>query len=171
MGMLVKLSSALASLGTRIEFRFQTTADALDAVPENAVLTGEIVVSGTCVNTGRAYRIEGAVRVLRGFVCDRCLGAVSKAQVYPFGEDFVRAGDEARAEDGAERFTEEGIDIAPLVRDTILTAQPLRNLCRDDCRGLCSRCGADLNRGDCGCDRRSLDPRMAGLADLLTKDD
>lgn len=171
MGMLVKLSSALASLGAQAEFRFQTTADALDAAPENAVLADEIVVSGTCLHTGRAYRMEGTVRVLRSFVCDRCLGTFSKPQVYSFGEDFVREGDGGREEDGAERFTEETIDIAPLVRDTILTAQPLRNLCRDDCRGLCHRCGADLNQGDCGCDRRSVDPRLAALADLLTKDD
>lgn len=171
MGMLIKLSGALAPLGAQAEFHFQTTADALDAAPENAVLAGEIAVSGTCVNTGRSYRVEGAVRVLRSFVCDRCLGTFSQPQAYPFGEDFVRYREGDPQEDGVERFTDEAIDIAPLVRDTILTAQPLRNLCRDDCRGLCPCCGADLNRGDCGCDRRSIDPRLAALANLLKRDD
>ena len=171
MGMLVKIDGTLAAFGAQAEFRFQATADSLDAVPGNAVLTGDITVSGTCVNTGRAYRIEGVVRVLRAFVCDRCLGTFEEPHVYPFGEDFVRGEEGDVEEDGVNRFLAEAIDIAPLVRDTILTAQPLRNLCRDDCRGLCPRCGADLNQGDCGCDRRSIDPRLAALAALLQKDE
>ncbi|MGP1470463.1 MAG: YceD family protein [Schwartzia sp. (in: firmicutes)] len=171
MGMWIKIGGALAPLGAETEFHFQTTAEALDAVPENAVMEGTIAISGTCVHTGSAYRVEGTVCVLRSFVCDRCLGAFSAPQVYSFAEDFVRDGDGALAENEAERFSEDAINIAPLVRDTILSAQPISNLCRDDCRGLCSRCGADLNRGECGCDRRSLDPRLAALAGLLNKDD
>ena len=70
-------------------------------------------------------------------------------------------------EDGCTLFSGDMIDIAALIRDTILTAQPLQNLCRTDCRGLCSRCGANLNDGDCGCDRRSVDPRLAALQAML----
>lgn len=171
MGMWIKIDGALASFGAQAEFRFRAAADALDAVPDNAVLTGDITVSGTCANTGRAYRIEGAVRVLRSFVCDRCLDTFAESQVYPFGEDFVRGKEGDGAEDGVNRFFGDAIDITPLVRDTILTAQPMRNLCRADCRGLCPRCGADLNQGDCGCERRSIDPRLAALTALLQKDE
>ena len=40
-------------------------------------------------------------------------------------------------------------------------------LCRPDCKGICPRCGKDLNEGDCGCSRREVDPRLAKLAELL----
>lgn len=171
MGMWIKIGGALAPLGAETEFHFQTTAEALNALPENAVMEREIAIFGTCIHTGSAYRVEGTVRVLRSFVCDRCLGAFSTPQVYSFAEEFVRDGDEALAESEAEKFSGDAINIAPLVRDAILTAQPMRNLCRDDCRGLCPRCGADLNQGDCGCDRRSIDPRLAALTALLQKDE
>lgn len=173
MGMIVKVGGALVALGAQAEFRFRTTAQAMDAMPENAVFEGEISVSGTCSNTGRTYRLEGVVQVVRSFVCDRCLGIFSLPQEYPFVEDFLReeTAGEDEAADGVSRFSGEGIDIMPLVRDTIFTAQPIRNLCRVDCRGLCPRCGADLNQEDCGCDRRSIDPRLAVLQDLLLTDD
>ena len=44
---------------------------------------------------------------------------------------------------------------------------PVRILCREDCRGLCQRCGKNLNEGECGCDTREIDPRMEPLRKLL----
>ena len=43
------------------------------------------------------------------------------------------------------------LDLRPLVRDALLLELPVAPLCRDDCRGLCPRCGADLNSGPCDC--------------------
>jgi uncharacterized protein len=43
------------------------------------------------------------------------------------------------------------LDLRPLVRDALLLELPLAPLCRDDCRGLCAQCGADLNAGPCDC--------------------
>ena len=45
------------------------------------------------------------------------------------------------------------IDIGDLVRDIIISAQPTKHLCKEDCKGLCSVCGANLNKTDCGCNR------------------
>ena len=44
---------------------------------------------------------------------------------------------------------------------------PARFLCKDDCLGLCQRCGKNLNEGDCGCPKKEIDPRLQALADLL----
>ena len=42
-------------------------------------------------------------------------------------------------------------------------------LCQEDFRGLCPKCGKNLNEGDCGCDRREVDPRLSKLQELLGK--
>ena len=55
------------------------------------------------------------------------------------------------------------VDLAPLVRDAVLLRLPPAPLCREDCRGLCTRCGANLNEGECGCDPSPPDPRWAAL--------
>ena len=57
-----------------------------------------------------------------------------------------------------------------LVRDTLLVAEPLRELCKSDCKGLCPVCGQNLNEGQCDCDTFVPDPRLAALESLLKND-
>lgn len=58
------------------------------------------------------------------------------------------------------------IDLSPLIREQVLLALAERPLCREDCAGLCARCGADLNLGRCACRVESDDPRLAVLRTL-----
>ena len=55
------------------------------------------------------------------------------------------------------------LDLKPLVRDALLLELPIAPLCRADCQGLCPTCGADLNRGPCGCAEQSGDARWSVL--------
>jgi len=61
-----------------------------------------------------------------------------------------------------------GIDLRPAVREELLLAVPQWVVCRDDCRGLCPRCGKDLNAGPCGCPP-AVDQRWYGLMALKGK--
>jgi uncharacterized protein len=61
-----------------------------------------------------------------------------------------------------------GIDLRPAVREELLLAVPQWVVCREDCRGLCPRCGKDLNAGPCDCPPAG-DPRWRGLAALKDK--
>ena len=58
------------------------------------------------------------------------------------------------------------LDLRPAVREEWLLAAPAFVLCREDCKGLCPRCGADLNEGPCSCTKTEIDPRWASLAAL-----
>ena len=60
-------------------------------------------------------------------------------------------------------------DTNELAKSEILLHWPMKILCKDDCKGLCSKCGADLNYEECGCDRTVLDPRMAAIQDIFNK--
>ncbi|MBR1859940.1 MAG: DUF177 domain-containing protein [Selenomonadaceae bacterium] len=59
------------------------------------------------------------------------------------------------------------IDIAEMIRDTVMAAQPIKNLCKEDCKGLCPICGANLNENECNCDRFVVDPRLEALKNFL----
>ena len=59
------------------------------------------------------------------------------------------------------------IDLSELVRQLIIINVPPRPLCRPDCKGLCAKCGADLNEGNCGCEAEAGDPRLSALRALL----
>lgn len=70
----------------------------------------------------------------------------------------------------AEPFDGKTIDLDPVVREQVLLALPVSVVCRDDCKGLCSTCGADLNESDCGHGKvKEMDPRLAKLRDIKLK--
>lgn len=97
--------------------------------------------------------------------CDRCLKTVK----VPLSVHAERSLDLADAD--RPSYASEGklLDIDELVFHDLLLHWPARVLCRDDCKGICPVCGADLNAGDCGCDRQVLDPRMAAIQDIFNK--
>ena len=156
--------------GEEIPFEFTTTAGEIDAIADTYSFEGDIVVRGVYVHTGRCYRFTGQISCTKSFVCDRCLEPSSLQQVHDFNEEFqhgsapVSGGEKAKI---VNYFDGDVIDLSPVVRDVLLSDQPLNNICNADCRGLCLKCGANLNHGDCGCDRTVIDPRLAALQQLL----
>ena len=61
------------------------------------------------------------------------------------------------------------IDITNDVREFALLSVPMKNLCKDDCKGLCPKCGTDLNIGNCTCTTEEIDPRWKPLMELKDK--
>ena len=59
------------------------------------------------------------------------------------------------------------LDLTEALREQILLDLPMRPLCRPDCRGLCIKCGKNLNEGPCDCVQEIIDPRLVGLKELL----
>jgi uncharacterized protein len=86
----------------------------------------------------------------------------------------AKAGDEREMqEDEAETipYVDEQIDLEPVLREQLILALPYAPLCREDCKGLCARCGSDLNEGPCSCPAVAPEPevkpdRWAALRDI-----
>jgi len=77
---------------------------------------------------------------------------------------------ELQAGDMETGFYREGeLDLGEIVREQLLLNIPMRPLCGESCKGLCPHCGANLNETTCGCEQKSIDPRMKALEKLLTK--
>ncbi len=78
------------------------------------------------------------------------------------GEDVASGSFEPRQAD-EETYAGKELDLDPVTREQLILALPPYPVCRDDCKGLCPVCGANLNERECGCDRKVPDPRWAGL--------
>ena len=63
------------------------------------------------------------------------------------------------------------LDLDEAIREELLLSFPMRFLCREDCPGLCPKCGKPLRLGDCGCPKKELDPRLAVLKTLLEQNE
>ena len=61
------------------------------------------------------------------------------------------------------------IDIMPQIQESVFTLLPTKVLCREDCKGLCPNCGADLNEGPCSCKIESVDPRLEALRNFVVE--
>ena len=157
-------------LGLGVPFQFSTTAEEIGAAHDDYSFVGDILVKGELVATGRGYRVSGQISCTKSFVCDRCLEESTQQQEHDFDEEYQKRGLGYKEDDqDVNYFDGDEVDISSMIRDVLLSDQPLNNICNADCRGLCLKCGANLNHGDCGCDRTVIDPRLAALQQLLIK--
>ena len=98
--------------------------------------------------------------------CSRCLVPIERKMSYHFSHKLIESLEEDYNDDYIEA-PDLTVDIDELASSDILLELPSRFLCRGDCQGLCQKCGHNLNLGDCGCDKREIDPRLEALKELL----
>ena len=118
--------------------------------------------------------VEGMVRgTVRG-TCARCLAeypfsleAPVALVLTPAAAETPRKGALREEDIGLAYYAGDEIDLTPLVHEQTLLALPTRPLCTEQCQGLCSRCGANLNAGPCGCPTNVTGGRLAALQTLL----
>jgi uncharacterized protein len=98
--------------------------------------------------------------------CHRCLRPFDRPLRAEFDVTLQRGGAAVDDEDWVH-VSEHAVeyDLEPHVREAVILEEPIQLLCDPGCRGLCDRCGADLNQGPCGCTPPE-DPRWAPLEDL-----
>lgn len=99
--------------------------------------------------------------------CDRCLETVVREYQRDFSHTLVRRLSDEQDDDAYVVVPDERLDLDELLREDILLDMPYKFLCSPDCKGLCPKCGKNLNEGDCGCGHREIDPRLEALKALL----
>lgn len=102
--------------------------------------------------------------------CFRCLEEFSCPIELKIREHAVWYGDVAVEEDleTAPDYVVDGgvLDLEPVMRDAVALGLPVRRICREGCRGLCARCGVNLNTGTCSCGPAPVDERLSPLVEL-----
>ena len=163
-------------LADRHAVRTVAFAERLESLAEDATLLEPVTGELSLVGTGRTVSLTGRVRTMVRLVCGACLQPFPQSLESAIREEFeaVRAPapqpGTARAEAalGGDDFVvpigpDEIVDLSEIVRQHLLLALPIAPRCREDCPGLCPRCGADLNTGPCACPQDSVDPRLEVL--------
>lgn len=127
----------------------------------------------TAVNLGQnRVRLLGTAGVTVVIPCDRCLTDVeTKLSLSIEKELKILSAEESGTEEAEETEVLLGsdLDVDDLVRGEILMNWPMKTLCREDCKGICGKCGKNLNLGACDCDTVELDPRMAAIRDVFNR--
>ena len=112
---------------------------------------------------GNRLTVSGKTTVVVIMNCDRCLKEVERTlnlrieRVYPIEEETVVPDEE----DPISGITDNILYPDELLQDELFLSLPSKVLCREDCKGLCPVCGADLNVCDCGCEKTTGSLQMA----------
>lgn len=147
-----------------VPFRFQKDLSDLEFYGEH-LITRPVQIEGSVTNHAGALVLEGKASSLLDLVCDRCGKRYSREKVVELN---CLLATELEDEEHDEIYLLEGneVDLDEVAGTAFILGMDTKNLCSDNCKGLCAKCGADLNNGPCGC-RPEVDPRLAALAQLL----
>ena len=127
-----------------------------------------VAVSGHVRNMAGALMLTGEARAELDARCDRCLTPRELTLSVPV-ETLLAEELEDEENDDIVLLEKGAVDVDDIFTTACILALDGKHLCREDCKGLCPKCGADLNDGSCGC-TKEVDPRLAVLAKLLDKD-
>ena len=130
----------------------------------------DIQVSCTLRRLKENVFLEGSIGTVLELSCCRCLEAAMLPVDTAFRYTLVPLPDRQDSEIELDSedleysyYHDDAIDLEPLIFEQIILQIPIKALCRDDCRGLCPHCGANLNTATCHCGDAVVDDRFAVL--------
>ena len=145
--------------------------EALDREP--FVELSPVRFSGDVTPIEGGYSLDGRLSYQGALECSRCLVPYPFSTderfslvLYPHEKGASPERELGRDELDVSFYDDPDVPVRPIVEERIQMAVPMKPLCREDCRGLCPTCGADRNRGDCGCQTETKDLRWEALSKL-----
>lgn len=161
--MIIDVSSILKELGGKINISGSVNVPC-DEFSGVRIIT-PVEINGDITNNGKTLQICANGKCRGTTVCARCLKDIEV--IFDFDITEMLAQGEGQYDDDVYTFEHDTVDLTELVINNLSMNMSGKYLCSEDCRGLCPKCGIDLNESECGCDTEVIDPRWAALADIM----
>ncbi|MEG1501566.1 MAG: DUF177 domain-containing protein [Clostridiales bacterium] len=132
-------------------------------------LDGPVAFCGDMTNQKDYLLIRGKITAVLHLICDRCGEPFSFPIAADFEEAYSHMADQPD-KDGQRDihlFDREEIDISAEILKQIFLEMPMKNLCQEDCQGICPVCGVNLNLEQCCCQKQEIDPRLEKLKEFI----
>lgn len=161
--MKIEFSKAIEGEFYEVSDKFKPDDSLLDGRPQ-ARFTGEADVSGWYVVTDDNVAVKLNVTVPAEFLCDRCGDVTEKVIEAEVKETFFKNP----PDEDSYTYSNYCIELDPVIEERLVLAVPTQILCKNDCKGLCPKCGKRLEDGPCNCETSRLDNGKSNpFADLL----
>ncbi len=144
---------------------------ALEDAARERIVCRDARLRGELRRGSRGVDFNGRLDATASLCCSRCLEPFEqrirsdfRLILVPEAAELAGGTDDVAEEDVALFYTREGkADVDEIATEQIYLNLPLKPICREDCKGLCSSCGANLNSSPCDCVEETVDPRLAPL--------
>ena len=166
--MLLDLSKIIACPGASVSF--STSLDLSDLRYGNCCPVSEPVqAEGSVRNTAGVLVMTGKIYTTIHGVCDRCASDFTSNVEFPLDVVLVtELSNEENEDEWVFPLEGDSADLEDIIRTVFVLNMDSKLLCKPDCKGICCRCGKNLNHEACSC-QKELDPRFAALRQLLDK--
>lgn len=157
--------------GGKLEFQFEEELDPAVYGFGEYTLTQPVRCQGKALHAEGSFTVEGQYHTLAELCCSRCSQMFAMPVSGEFSVSFV-AGTQVDwdGEQDVYELNGDQADLGAVIAGEVFFSLPMQPLCREDCRGLCPHCGANLNETSCSCREEAIDPRWEKLKDLLNQD-
>lgn len=167
--MLIDLWSLLSAEGKQMELQAPIEMSEFDNGLTKYSILEKKPIEFKFTHTGDKHiDIVAGIEVKLNIPCDRCLEDVEITISIEASKE-VDLNETAELDDADETIFMDGteFDSERFVYGEILVNLPMKVLCDTNCKGICNRCGTNLNHASCGCDTTELDPRMAKVLEVF----
>ena len=166
--MLLGLSKIIDCPGASVPF--SVSIDLSDLLyGETYPVSEPVLAEGVVRNTAGVLVMTGSLHTTIHGVCDRCASDFDRFVEFPLDVVLVtELSNEENEDEWVVPLEGDSADLEDIVRTVFVLNLDSKLLCKDDCKGLCCRCGRNLNDGPCNC-QKELDPRCAALKQLPEK--
>ena len=157
--------------------RLEAERGEIDVGREDVLAVNTVSLDLSIQKSGEEYYCQGRMTGQVEMECARCLeeyaGSVSGNMDFIISSEATAQARKQEAIDDEDYVFFEGddirVDVTSIVRQALALALPMKPLCQEDCRGLCSSCGVNLNETSCDCRQEKTDPRWEGLSGLASE--
>ena len=172
--MKLDITKGIQKKGVDVPFELEDTWGEDHWNGDTIAYVGPVSLSGTYMLADETVLVRGEARAVIQSRCARCLTPTNTPVTSEVDEAFIRDRGDGELEVEEDQYTYTGhvLELDDAVRTAVLLELPSRILCKEDCRGLCAQCGANLNVNVCSCqkDLTSRNP-FSALASLLNEDE
>lgn len=162
--MIIELSELIKHKSFKKDIQLTYEEDKLYYDGEEILFIKPICTEGSITGLGDIISVDLILNTELQLTCSRCLEKFN----YPLEFEIHEKFSTENVEDDDVIFLEnDKLDITELVENSIIMALPIKKLCKEDCKGLCQKCGTNLNIHTCDCESQDIDPRLAKLKDLF----
>ena len=167
--MKVNISDIVKIDGASLNVEFNEVINDLKTIAgDEYIFISPVRFDGSIVNISGVLKLNGQLKAEYTVKCHMCLKDVDGKLSININESFVDA-DKVENDTDVETYTYEGnfIEIDKVLMDSIVLNLPMKQACTAECKGICPRCGIDLNVGQCECKDDEINPRMEILKDFF----
>ncbi len=169
--MIINLSDLLDEVTISLNFNKKLDLDTIKVNGRDIYFTTPIEVNGNIYKASKDIVIDGQILYNYKENCARCLKELKKSVRTKLSGKLVSENrvdeEDVEADDVVIEYNNRHINLEKAVINEVILALPMKSLCSSDCKGICQKCGKNLNAGKCDCEIDDIDPRLAKLKELL----